>query len=64
VTGRLDRFGEIVEPEPEPEDDHSRCRGGWLTDFDSDRPVPCPQCKPHLARLRAELRRRLEGPRP
>jgi hypothetical protein len=37
----LDRTGE-------ERTDHN-CRNGWLTGPYADTPVPCPECKPHLA---------------
>lgn len=45
------RYGD---PDPQPVDDeppeshHPRRRKGWI-DRDGDPPVPCLQCKPHLA---------------
>jgi hypothetical protein len=64
----LDRTGEPVDnepPEPEPEPPHDpRCRNGWI-DRDSDHPVACLVCKPHLApeRIRARLHGVDPGPR-
>jgi hypothetical protein len=67
MTGRRDRFGEGIEveddEEPVPAHD-DRCQSGWLGEDIAGRLIPCPDCRPHLAQLRAELRRRLEGPRP
>jgi hypothetical protein len=45
------RYGD-PEPEPgsvdEPVEHDPRCRKGWI-DRDSDQPIPCLVCKPHLA---------------
>lgn len=38
-----DRYGE----EPTPHD--PRCRDGWLGEDDAGHPIPCLQCRPHLA---------------
>lgn len=27
-----------------------RCRKGWIAYLETDHPVPCPRCKPHLVR--------------
>jgi hypothetical protein len=40
----LDRTGEPIEPDEEPE---HRCDHGWI-DRDADHPVPCLVCRPHL----------------
>lgn len=28
----------------------ARCDAGWLGEDDAGRPIPCPQCRPHLGR--------------
>lgn len=51
----LDRTGEPIDDAPPTHD--PRCDGnGWI-DPDADTPVPCLDCKPHLAphRLRRAL---------
>lgn len=39
-----DRFGD---PEP-AKCRNPACRRGWLGHDDEGRPIPCPDCKPHL----------------
>lgn len=29
-----------------------RCRDGWLGDDEHDHPIPCLECRPHIARWR------------
>jgi hypothetical protein len=62
--GRLDRWGEVIDDDPGPDDEHPGCTDGWLGEDADGRLIPCGLCRPHLAPLHAELRRRLEGPRP
>ncbi|NLE82383.1 MAG: hypothetical protein GX610_22965 [Rhodococcus sp.] len=46
---RHDRTGEPSdEPTPRPHDPD--CRAGWLGQDLDGRPIPCLQCRPHLAR--------------
>lgn len=33
----------------------SKCLDGWLGEDDEGRPIPCLQCRPHLARTRPEV---------
>lgn len=43
---RLDRTGDQpTEPTHDP-----RCHDGWI-DRDADHPVPCLDCRPHLAKV-------------
>lgn len=40
---------ELREREPDQPPLHdSRCDSGWLGEDDAGRPIPCPQCRPHL----------------
>ena len=39
-----------------------RCREGWLGEDWRGRPIPCPVCRPHLARRRRRARAQLFGP--
>ncbi|REE74384.1 hypothetical protein C8E05_3819 [Rhodococcus wratislaviensis] len=46
-----DRTGERVDDAPAPKvPHHPDCRSGWLGEDLDGRPVPCLQCRPHLAR--------------
>jgi hypothetical protein len=66
VTGRRDRYGELVDDEPLEEATSSahdpRCRDGWLSDTDDGRAVPCLICRSHLAHRRDHLARLLGRP--
>jgi hypothetical protein len=47
-----DRYGEPIDPEDldeQPVHPYRCRRSGWI-DRDADHPVPCLECKPHLAR--------------
>ncbi|WP_213572468.1 hypothetical protein [Rhodococcus sp. USK13] len=47
----LDRYGEEAEAGRVLNAPHDpRCRSGWLGEDLDGRPVPCLQCRPHLAR--------------
>lgn len=35
---------------------HSRCRRGWLTPPDADKPIPCVVCRPHLRTTETDRR--------
>ena len=42
---------ELEEENPEQPFLHDpRCEAGWLGDDELGRPIPCLQCRPHLAR--------------
>ncbi|QSE90307.1 hypothetical protein JWS13_17610 [Rhodococcus pseudokoreensis] len=46
----LNRFGEDVEAAtPSNRPHHLDCKRGWLGQDLDGRPIPCIQCKPHLA---------------
>jgi hypothetical protein len=49
---RLDRTGEAIDEEPHV------CDRGWV-DRNAEHPVPCLECKPHLAP--EQRRRRIHG---
>ncbi|QII04352.1 hypothetical protein BH93_02330 [Rhodococcoides fascians A25f] len=42
------RYGE-TEEEPPLDDHHPGCRKGWLGEDPDGNPIPCIQCRPHLA---------------
>jgi hypothetical protein len=47
----LDRYGEPDDdPAPIRSEHDPRCQGGWLGADIDGRPVPCLQCRPHLAK--------------
>lgn len=46
----LDRYGEPIEADEQPELHDPRCAGGWLGEDADSRPIPCLQCRPHLIR--------------
>lgn len=45
---RRDRTGELVDDDEDQALVEHHCDGGWYG-RDSDRPRPCPRCKPHLS---------------
>lgn len=50
-----DRYGELVdEDQADAERQPHHCDSGWI-DRDSDRPRPCPVCRPHLVQRRERL---------
>lgn len=67
MTGRRDRYGELVDDDPPaegtaPTTHDPRCRRGWLPDTDDGRAVSCLTCRPHLVHRRDRLARLLGRP--
>ncbi|HEY9316112.1 hypothetical protein [Williamsia sp.] len=54
MTSRYDRTGDRIEDTDDgrirPPAHDPRCDNGWLGIDDEMRPIPCLQCRPHLAR--------------
>ena len=48
---RPERFGE---PQPQP-CRNPKCHRGWLGTDEEGRPIPCADCKPHLAAGRRDV---------